>query len=58
MRAAWEAPTSFGDGVAEVIGCVWEMNLIIHETQSWMRTLLSGHGTQDDRLVRYMEDHA
>ncbi|KIC50088.1 hypothetical protein [Tateyamaria sp. ANG-S1] len=58
MRARWERPTDFSDGKSEVVGCVWEMNIVIHETQSWMRNLLSDDGTVQARLARYMGDHA
>ncbi|WP_147107151.1 hypothetical protein [Tateyamaria sp. syn59] len=58
MRASWDTPTAFGDGRAEIVGCVWEMNIVIHETQAWTDTVLSDGGTPAERLARYMDSHA
>ncbi len=53
MRAPWEQPTAFGDGKAEFIGCVWEMEVVSFETGAWRDTLLGDAGTVAERLTRY-----
>ncbi|MBY5934829.1 hypothetical protein KUV51_17610 [Tateyamaria omphalii] len=58
MRANWDRPTDFGDGKTEVVGCVWEMNIVIHETQAWTEIMLSDGGVPSKRLARYMDSHA
>lgn len=55
MRAPWEQPTSFGDGKSEVVGCVWEMELVIFESCAWRDTVLGDSGTAAERLTRYSE---
>lgn len=30
-RASWEEPTVFGDGIKEVVGCIWEMDVVSFE---------------------------
>ena len=60
LRAAWETPTRFADGMREVVGCVWEMQIVQHEVTAWTDTML-GSATADDpaqRLSRYMSLHA
>jgi len=56
MRAQWDDPGHFETGVAEVVGCVWEMQIICFETQSWTQSILGKTGTPDERLSRYLED--
>lgn len=58
IRAPWDSPTVFGDGAAEVVGCVWEMNIINHETAAWTTAMLSDEGTPEERLARYLDTHA
>ncbi len=57
MRAIWEAPTIFGDGKAEVVGCVWEMGVVNFELNAWKNTLLNDVGTPTERLATYLERH-
>lgn len=42
IRAQWESPTIFEDGISEVVGCVWELEIITFEIQSWMNAMLHG----------------
>lgn len=55
MRAQWEAPLKFGNGVKEVVGCVWEMDVVSFEIDAWKTTLLNDIGTPEDRLATYLE---
>lgn len=55
MRAPWEQPTVFGDGKNEVVGCVWEMDVVSFEVSAWKNTVLSNAGTPAERLASYSE---
>ncbi|TQV77714.1 hypothetical protein [Denitrobaculum tricleocarpae] len=55
MRAPWDQPTSFGDGESEVVGCVWEMDLVSFEIAAWKDTVLGHSGTPAERLASYGE---
>lgn len=55
MRAQWETPTDFGNGVKEVVGCIWEMEVVCFEVDAWKTTLLTDVGTPEQRLARYLE---
>jgi len=54
MRAQWESATDFETGAKEVVGCVWEMQILCFETQSWKETMLNGTGNAEDNLSLYM----
>lgn len=56
MRATWATPTQFGDGMAEVVGCVWEMQVVSFETDAWARTVLSNQETPRVRLAQYLNE--
>ena len=58
MRAGWEAPTEFGDGKAEVFGCVWELSIVTQETAAWTETVLHEGGAADTRLAQYLDRRA
>lgn len=58
MRAPWQTPTEFGNGAEEVIGCLWEMDIVSFETNTWKSTILSGEGTPAQRLAAYLEARA
>ena len=55
MRAPWDKLSEFQTGVREVLGCVWEMEIVTFETQSWMNTLLGEHGTAEEKLSLYLD---
>lgn len=55
MRAKWETPTEFGNGVKEVVGCIWEMEVVSFEIDAWKATLLKDVGTPTERLATYLE---
>ncbi|MET1416021.1 hypothetical protein ABVF61_27375 [Roseibium sp. HPY-6] len=55
LRASWQTPTLFEDGVEEVIGCLWEMDIVTFEANAWKTTVLSGEGSPAQRLAAYME---
>jgi len=55
MRAPWDNASRFKTGVKEVVGCVWEMQIVCFETQSWKEMMLGGHGTPAEKLRRYLD---
>lgn len=57
MRAPWEEPTVFGDGVKEVVGCIWEMDVVSFEIGTWKTTLLNEADLPSQRLASYLERH-
>jgi len=57
MRADWGEPSSFTTGVSEVVGCVWEMEIVNFEIQAWKETMLSESGSASEKLSRYLECH-
>lgn len=54
MRASWEEPTVFGDGIKEVVGCIWEMDVVSFEISAWKTTLLHDTGLPSQRLANYL----
>jgi len=58
MRAAWQTPTKFGDGVPEVVGCIWEMDIISFEVNAWKNSILSDDKTSEDQLQNYLSQYA
>ncbi len=54
MRAQWQTPSVFEDGVPDVVGCVWEMEIVAFEVAAWQRTMLSGVGCPAERLDAYL----
>jgi len=57
MRAKWETPTVFGDGMKEIVGCIWEMGIVSFEANAWKNTLLNNDGPPKERLATYLEQH-
>jgi len=55
MRAPWGDSANFETGVTEVVGCVWEMQIMCFETQSWKQKMLSGVGTPEQNVARYID---
>ena len=55
MRAPWKHPTKFGTGVKEVVGCIWEMEVVNFEVSAWANTMLSDIGTPHENLADYFE---
>ncbi len=55
MRAPWEHPTEFVSGVKEVVGCIWEMEVVNFEVSAWANTMLSNIGTPHEKLADYFE---
>ncbi|MEM7439733.1 MAG: hypothetical protein AAF393_09050 [Pseudomonadota bacterium] len=54
-RASWDAPHVFQEGYSEVVGCVWEMQVVIAETELWQRIMLSETQAPAHRLGLYMD---
>ena len=58
MRASWDTPTQFTDGVREVVGCVWEMKIVEFEVRAWTEQLLDDKRSAGDGLVAYLQQTA
>jgi len=54
LRAQWSNPIKFETGVKEVIGCVWELEVIIFESQCWQETMLQDVEESAASLERYL----
>lgn len=57
IKAHWDSPTAFNDGVSEVVGCIWEMNVVQHETAAWTSSMLGQTAPPLLRLSTYLEDY-
>lgn len=55
LRAQRHEPTRFESGVKEVVGCVWELQIVCFETHSWTKIMLGETGTPAERLSRYID---
>lgn len=55
IKAQWENTNTFETGVKEVVGCVWELQILCFESQAWKETMLSGEGIPTENLSRYLE---
>ncbi|SHG82332.1 hypothetical protein [Marivita hallyeonensis] len=49
IKAHWDEPTVFKDGVDEIVGCIWEMNIVRDEVTAWTETML---GRSQNRLAQ------
>ncbi len=58
IRASWDTPEQFGDGISDVVGCVWEMEVVRFELAAWTANLLGHSGTMDERLAAYLDGTA
>jgi len=58
LRAPLASPTTFDTGVTEVLGCVWEMDIVSYEISCWKSTVLSDSGHPYYGVLRYLEQHA
>mgnify|MGYP001803432165 FL=1 len=54
LRAPWSTPTAFETGKADVFGCVWEMDIVSFEVDTWRRTMLDGPGIPADYIAATM----
>ena len=57
MRAHWSDTVKFETGVEEVVGCVWEMEVVCFEVNSWKNTMLVDRDTPSDRLTNYLKQY-
>lgn len=55
MRAQWNTSDKFNTGVKEVLGCIWEMQIVCFEIQSWKESMLSGVGIPEENLSNYLK---
>lgn len=58
MRASWDKPTAFGNGVKDVVGCIWEMDVVSFEINAWKISLLNKEKKPAERLATYYEEIA
>ena len=54
LRASWDKPTQFDDGIQEIIGCVWELAIINFEVNAWQNTVLNDSNPPQERLTAYL----
>lgn len=54
MRSYRQAPYEIVDGVRDVVGCIWEMQLVAFEVRAWRDTVLSGHGEAETNVAKYL----
>jgi len=54
IRARWNTPTQFEDGVDEVIGCIWELEIVTFEAAAWKETMLNGTHNPEQKLLQYL----
>lgn len=55
LRASWDQPTRFETGVREVVGCIWEMEIVAYEVDLWKRVMLVEGDQPDARLAKYLD---
>ncbi|WP_298969301.1 hypothetical protein [uncultured Roseobacter sp.] len=58
MRAGYDDPTTFKDGVQEVVGCIWELNIVKYETWAWQTIMLGAEGGNQETLTAYLGELA
>ncbi|MEM7060911.1 MAG: hypothetical protein AAF557_25310 [Pseudomonadota bacterium] len=57
IRAPWSDPTAFGDGLPEIFGCVWEMEIVHFEVATWRATMLTNDDAPAERLENYISQY-
>lgn len=55
MRSYSESPYKIVDGVREVVGCIWEMELVDFEVRAWRDMVLAGGADPGARVARYLD---
>lgn len=55
IKAHWDEPTVFKEGVDEIVGCIWEMNIVRDEVKAWTQTMLGGSRNPIDQLSCYLK---
>lgn len=55
LRASWDHPSRFEAGVREVVGCIWEMEIVAFEVDLWKRVMLAAGDRPETRLARYLD---
>lgn len=54
IRSYSDTPYALVDGAGEVIGCLWEMEIVAQEIRAWRDTMLAPGGHPSDRLRDYL----
>ncbi|MEL6503841.1 MAG: hypothetical protein AAFQ10_05225 [Pseudomonadota bacterium] len=57
MRAQWDEPTMFEEGVREVVGCIWEMDIVSFEIKAWKDGVLNTSGSIEEKVSDYLKQH-
>ncbi|MEM9796924.1 MAG: hypothetical protein AAF919_10555 [Pseudomonadota bacterium] len=55
IKAQWNEPTVFKDGVDEIVGCVWEMNIVRDEVKAWTQTMLGRSQNPLEQMSEYLK---
>lgn len=54
MRSYSEAPYEIVDGVPDVVGCIWEMEIVTYEITAWRNIVLADGVDVSARVERYL----
>lgn len=55
IRAPWDDPTQFTDGVKGIVGCVWEMDIVNFEVNAWKTNVLGETAYEAKGLEGYFD---
>lgn len=58
MRSYSDTPYKIEDGVRDVVGCIWEMELVNFEVQAWRDTVLREGTDPENRIATYLKANA
>lgn len=58
IKAHWNNPKVFNDGIDETVGCIWEMNIVHFEVEAWTSTVLGQPEDPARRLSNYLGAYA
>lgn len=58
LRSYSETPYEIVDGVRDVVGCIWEMELVSFEVRSWRDIVLTEGAEPAKRIEQYLAAHA
>ena len=58
MRSYSDNPYKIVDGVRDIVGCIWEMELVNFEVQAWRDIVLREGADPDARVAQYLKANA
>jgi len=54
MRSYSDSPYQIVDGVRDVVGCIWEMEVVAFEVRAWRDLVLSESSATEAEVTRYL----